>query len=575
MVTFVVGSGPAGAAAAAAMAARGRPVVMLDAGGELEPEIESRVERLGGQAPEDWSADDLKALRGPLRYNSEGAPLKLLFGSDFPYRDVDRHAPVQADGVDAYRSFALGGLSRLWGAAVLPYGDADLAGWPLAAADLAEHYAAALGLTGLSAARDDLEALFPLHVEPGADLPANRQAQAVLRRMRKHARALRDQGVWFGKARLAIRGPQAPRGGCRLCGLCLYGCAYGQIYASQSTVAELTARAPGFRYLPGQVVRRLVERGDRVEIHTVSKDGEERSVFQASRVLLAAGVFGSTRILLESMGAYGRPVTLRQSEHFLVPMLLAGPAARVSRDRQHALAQVFLELADLPGSSHKVHLQLYGYNDFYGRMARERLGRLYPWVAPVLERVFERLLLVKGYLHSDHSAAIEATLTQGPRDARLDLQARPNPDAPALVRSVVRTLSRNAARIGARPLGFAARIGPPGSGVHVGGAFPMRAEPGELESDLAGRPFGFERVHCVDATVFPTVPAPTVTLTIMANAHRIGAACAEMDAREDLLEAQEPTPSVEELVARAREITRAPATPAPAPSSTNQLDDAS
>jgi choline dehydrogenase-like flavoprotein len=29
------------------------------------------------------------------------------------------------------------------------------------------------------------------------------------------------------------------------------------------------------------------------------------------------------------------------------------------------------------------------------------------------------------------------------------------------------------------------------------------------------------RVHLADASVFPTVPATTFTLTIMANAHRI------------------------------------------------------
>jgi choline dehydrogenase-like flavoprotein len=29
-------------------------------------------------------------------------------------------------------------------------------------------------------------------------------------------------------------------------------------------------------------------------------------------------------------------------------------------------------------------------------------------------------------------------------------------------------------------------------------------------------------VHAVDATVLPSIPATTITLTVMANAHRIG-----------------------------------------------------
>ena len=49
----------------------------------------------------------------------------------------------------------------------------------------------------------------------------------------------------------------------------------------------------------------------------------------------------------------------------------------------------------------------------------------------------------------------------------------------------------------------------------------MSSNPGELESDLLGRPAGLKRVHVVDSTVFPTVPAPTITPTIMAMSYRI------------------------------------------------------
>jgi len=61
----------------------------------------------------------------------------------------------------------------------------------------------------------------------------------------------------------------------------------------------------------------------------------------------------------------------------------------------------------------------------------------------------------------------------------------------------------------------------PGRGFHTGGAFPMRDNPGPLETDRLGRPAGLRRVHAVDATVFPSIAATTITLTAMANAHRI------------------------------------------------------
>ena len=56
----------------------------------------------------------------------------------------------------------------------------------------------------------------------------------------------------------------------------------------------------------------------------------------------------------------------------------------------------------------------------------------------------------------------------------------------------------------------------------------MRRKPGELEADVLGRPSAWERVHLVDSSVFPSVPATTVTFSAMANAHRIATIAAKL-----------------------------------------------
>jgi hypothetical protein len=65
-------------------------------------------------------------------------------------------------------------------------------------------------------------------------------------------------------------------------------------------------------------------------------------------------------------------------------------------------------------------------------------------------------------------------------------------------------------------------VAEPGRSYHGGGTFPMREQPGPFESDTLGRPHGWKRVHAVDATILPGIPATTITLSVMANAHRIG-----------------------------------------------------
>src|SRR5207253_2913240 len=104
----------------------------------------------------------------------------------------------------------------------------------------------------------------------------------------------------------------------------------------------------------------------------------------------------------------------------------------------------------------------------------------------------------------------------------LQLQAQPNTQTKPIIRRVIRKLLRHARDFGAFPVPPMLQIAPAGRGFHSGGTFPMRGQPGEFESDSLGRPCGWQRIHAVDATVLPSVPATTITLSVMANAHRIG-----------------------------------------------------
>jgi len=526
-MNYVIGSGPAGVAAAASLLDLGVPVTMLDAGGELEPDIQAAVDELGSRGPEEWSAGDRDRVKGPLRLNAEGAPLKLAFGSDYIYRGVDTLQPVVADGVDAYRALAAGGLSVVWGASILPYSDADFEGWPIDAATMNPYYVSALEMTGLAAEDDGLSELYPLHIRPTTHVELSSQARFMKQRMTEHAAQLERQHLHFGAARLAIGShPSGTVHSCVHCGMCLYGCPYGLIYSARMTLGTTLARSSHFTYVPGFVVRQLTERDGTVVIDAVARQTSTPRRFEASRVYLAAGVLPSTAILLESLGAHSQPIELPQSDHFLLPLLLRRAAGRASRERLHTLSQMFFEIRDRAISAHGVHLQLYTYNDLYDRMAAGALGPFYRLVAPAAERFIDRLVVIKGYLHSAESSRIRATLEAGGAGSALRLAPVEAPRSRVVIRRVASLLARNSRQIGAFPLPLGLRRGLPGSGVHVGGSFPMRSRPSAFESDVLGTPIGFTRVHAVDSAVFPTLPAAPPTLTIMANAYRI-AACSQ------------------------------------------------
>ena len=49
----------------------------------------------------------------------------------------------------------------------------------------------------------------------------------------------------------------------------------------------------------------------------------------------------------------------------------------------------------------------------------------------------------------------------------------------------------------------------------------MKQKPKRLESDLLGRVKGWNHVHIVDSSTFPSIPPGPIVLSIMANAYRI------------------------------------------------------
>lgn len=94
-------------------------------------------------------------------------------------------------------------------------------------------------------------------------------------------------------------------------------------------------------------------------------------------------------------------------------------------------------------------------------------------------------------------------------------------DAKKIINRVVKELFSNFSSIGVWPILPLTKIGLPGDGNHIGGVFPMKRAPVQWESDAYGRVKGWQRIHIVDASVMPTLPAPTLSYSVMANAHRI------------------------------------------------------
>lgn len=475
---------------------------------------------MAAAAPAQWSPADVALTRFSASATS-GAGYKRLFGSDLAFRDDGALTLSVDESVGARPSYALGGLSNVWGAGILPYTDRDLVEWPIGARELADHYRAVFDFIPYAAEHDELAERYPLIGVPDGPLLRSEAGEQLLARLRRHSPKLTAAGFHFGASRLAVRvGHPAPAQGCCYCAHCLDGCPWGHIYNAAQTIEQM--RGEGLiDYRPGLHVDRITERDGQVVIEATCVGGGRAESLHARRVFLAAGAVSST-IILQRSGLLGARSEIRDSQTLYLPFAWLGRTGRTGREPGHTLAQAFVVLEDEAVCANPVHISLYTYNDGLSERARAAHPYLTAPLGPALDAITRRLIVGICFFHSDDSHRVASSWD--PERGLARLQGVANPATAATLARFQRALTRALTRVGLVPLTPLGEAAPPGGGYHYGASVPMHERPRAGESDLLGRPHPAQLVHVVDSACLPSIPGGTVTFPAMANAHRIATA---------------------------------------------------
>jgi choline dehydrogenase-like flavoprotein len=210
------------------------------------------------------------------------------------------------------------------------------------------------------------------------------------------------------------------------------------------------------------------------------------------------------------------------SQYFIFPFFRFFRTPGADRESLHSLVQAFMEIDDPRVSRHLVHVEVFSYSDFLKRALMATPLGLALWNRWMQGHLFDRLLVLQCFLHSDDSSRMTLRLRRDAQGGpKLEVQGRIEKAAYWSSIKAGLKLAANGLKLGGLPVVPAMQFAEPGRSYHSGGTFPMRRSPGRLETDVLGQLPGLPGVHFVDASVFPSIPATTITLTVMANAHRI------------------------------------------------------
>jgi choline dehydrogenase-like flavoprotein len=338
--------------------------------------------------------------------------------------------------------------------------------------------------------------------------------QGLARAIDLRRTSLQKNGIWAGRSRIAVDTSGGPST-CRYCGYCLDGCAYGSIFNPRLIFKQLERETVVIHR--GFYALEFHEQPDGVDTVLLDENSGQTRVLRARQLLLGMGAINSTRIVARSLGLMGKPIPLKDSQYFFFPLLSYRKTTEVP---SFTFAELFLEILNTQISPYFTHFQVYGLNSIF----RQTISALFPsflrWPL-LLDQIEKRFILFQGFLHSEHSGWLEFTLeSTAERKDRVTIRGIGNTHSVRVARAAQRLIRNQLIGYGLVPP-FYLKMVPLGRSFHLGGSFPMGGQDPVLRSDRQGRPAGLHRVHIVDAATFPSIPATTISFSIMANSERI------------------------------------------------------
>ena len=522
MTVVIVGSGLAAVGSIRAAIERGLRPIVLDIGLALPHELKSLKSKLAKTNPADWTEADWDAIRRNDSNRGRLIPRKLVLGSDYFYSSAEPKDERSGASEDCSppESGARGGFSVGWGAAVLPPAISDLKFWPITHQELIANMRSVTHDLQISEPTDVLSQYFgTIRGGDSTVLALNESQKKLLNILTASCNNTAKEKFLVGQSRLLTDARSGLNTSCRLCGMCSSGCVYDSIYTAERDIDRWVAENK-IDYRSGLEVTKVEEKNNCVTITYVV--GEKTHCFEADKVYLAAGAMSTTRIMVNSAPLDIQKVRIRRTGGMI--LVYAGPRHyKINWPNTNTQTSHVVEMLSPDISPHWVHIQVGQPNE----LLLQRIGLSGIHDRKIIQRMTKGLAahLVTAVLNTNSEYGPQYELdAERSRDGRVILHCRQSwtEENQLILKKSTHRFSKFMKRSGFLRVPFASQDSLTATGFHLGSSFPMTLDQkSALETDVLGRPFGWQRVYLVDTSVLPSIPSTGIGISVLANSYRI------------------------------------------------------
>lgn len=518
---IIIGSGAAGCAAAHPLVAAGHIVLMIDAGSEnihsvdrTRPSLtDLRIQR--GHPSEHLLGHDLSALRN-VSFSSQKVRTATSPGFEDGYHEVNR---LKTNNFRGIGTLNLGGLTNIWGGTVCIYDDNDMETWPISADEMASSYKniiSRIGVSGGGAGTID----GVKHLTQPA-IPARGSCARLYERYQNNPL----QNFTIERPMLAVLSKdKGSRGSCIECKGCMWGCHTGAVYNAAVDALSLKKHS-NFTLMTSKIVQAIRKERRTYSIETANTSDNSISIYNAPRIIVAAGTIPTTRLILDFQNRIEQNVPLATSPAFGFAMLMPKQLGCTLDEQGFGLAQLSYKHAlsnDVNNYSYGLIYEgdSFSLADLISAMPITNKSSL-----GLLRIMLPSLMIGLGYLPSKYVNNTAKLSKSG----YLIIEGQNSEQYIDAMKIATKSIKTSFRKLGVWVLPRSLRPFEPGADAHYAGTLPMGKEltsHGEL-NDHPG-------IFIVDGAALPSLPAKNPTLTIMANADRIATKVAKEISKSNL-----------------------------------------